>query len=259
MYFPWTQGQELVARLRDGALDFGGGWTLRPPRPREEYSIITPIFNDGTAPLTLVLEPWGTRHTLAPGERVEVVAQGRWSEGEPKVERRADEVMFDGRNGSWATVVPVPPPPPKPMPTKRPPAAPRPTRAKAPKPVARPRGMSPVKPLVRPRGPRFVPRAPSPELAALLRRWVDELPPGGLGNYINRLCRENDAIPLDCTQIYLWVLRTDGQVLCIDHESFAQRAEPEVDAEVAYGKIKVGARTYPELSELLPPDRGWQS
>ncbi len=112
--------------------------------------------------------------------------------------------------------------------------------------------MSPVKPPA----PRFVPRAPSPELAALIRRRVEELPTEGM---INRLCKENDAIPLDCTEIYLWVLRTDGQVLCIDHESFAQRAEPEGDAEVAYGRLEVGARKYPELLELLPPDRGWPS
>jgi hypothetical protein len=112
-----------------------------------------------------------------------------------------------------------------------------------------------VKPPARP----FEPRAPSPELAALLRRWVDELPTDSPGSYINRLCKENDAIPLDCTKIYLWVLTTDGQVLCIDHESFAQRAEPEENAEFAYGKIEVGARTHPELLELLPPDRGWPS
>ncbi|WP_375772216.1 hypothetical protein NR798_15450 [Archangium gephyra] len=202
MYFPWAKGQELIARLQDDALDFGHGWTLRPPSPPSEYIVKTPVRNDGAVPLPPVLEPWGTRHTLAPGERVEVVAQGRWREGEPKVERRAD---------------------------------------------------SPVKPLARPPSPRFVPRTPSPELAALLRRWVEEVPTDGM---INRLCKENDAIPLDCTEIYLWVLRTDGQVLGIDHESFAQRAEPEEDAEVAYGKIKAGARVHPELLELLPPHRG---
>jgi hypothetical protein len=90
-------------------------------------------------------------------------------------------------------------------------------------------------------------------LAALIRRWVQALPAEGM---VNRLCKENDAILLDCSDIYLWVLRTDGQVLCIDHESFAQRAEPESDAEVAYGRIKVGAMEHPELLELLPPDRG---
>src|SRR5918911_251090 len=36
IYFPWEIGQELVARLRDGVLDFAHGWTLRPPTPRQE-------------------------------------------------------------------------------------------------------------------------------------------------------------------------------------------------------------------------------
>ncbi|HEY9405727.1 MAG TPA: hypothetical protein VIQ24_23965 [Pyrinomonadaceae bacterium] len=257
IYLPLAEGQKLIARLRDGTLEFGQGWTLHPPNPRQGYTITTPVSNDGTEPRTLVLEPWGTRHTLAPGERVEVVAEGRWWEGEPKVERRADEIVFDGRNGSWATVVPQPPlpsPPPKPESITKPPAPSRTTRAKAPKRIDKPSGMSPVKPLVRPPVPRFVPRAPSPELAALIRRWIEELPAEGM---INRLCKENDAVRLDCTEIYLWVLRTDGQVLCIDHESFAQRPEPEDDAEVAYGKIEVAAKTHPELLELLPPDRGW--
>jgi hypothetical protein len=261
IYFPWQVGQELIAKLRDGALDFGRGWTLSPPTPRQEYTLKTPVSNDGTEPLTLVLEPWGIRHTLAPGERAQVVARGRWVEGKPTVDRRADELVFDGRNGSWATVVPEPPPPlASPPPLKPKPQAPlRAPRAAAPKPIPEPCGVSPVKPLAKPPAPRFVPRAPSRVLAALIRRWVEELPTEGTGNMINRLCKENDAIPLDCTQIYLWVLRTDGQVLCIDHESFAQRAEPEEDAEVAYGKIEVGMMTHPELSELLPPDHGWPS
>jgi hypothetical protein len=76
---------------------------------------------------------------------------------------------------------------------------------------------------------------------------------------IASLCKEHDAIPLDGNQFEVWALRTDGQVLCIDHESFAQRAEPEEDAEVAYNMIEVGAGKHPELSELLPPDRGWPS
>jgi hypothetical protein len=258
IYFPWSAGQELIARLRDDALDFGGGWTLRPPTPRQEYTVKTPVSNTGTGPLTLVLEPWGIRHTLAPGESVEVVARGRWWEGKPTVDSRGDEVVFDGRDGSWATVVPGPKPPaPPPKPKPKPPAPPRVPAAGATKPVAHPPVTPPVRPQVveRPARP-FVPRAPSPELAALLRRWVDELPTEGAGNMINRLCRENDAIPLDCTEIYLWVLRTDGQVLCIDHESSAQRAEPEENAEFAYGKLEVGAGARPELLELLPPDRG---
>jgi hypothetical protein len=259
MDFPWEVGQELIARLRDGALDFGRGWTLRPPSPRQEYTIKTPVSNDGTEPLTLLIEPWGIRHTLAPGERVEVVAKGNWWEGKPTVDRRGDEVVFDGRNGSWATVVPQPRLPP--------PAPPRTPISETTKPAVKPTVTPAEKPLVKPPAPPsakapakpFAPRAPSRVLAALLRRWVEELPTEDLGNMINRLCKENDAIPLDCTEIYLWVLRTDGQVLCIDHESAARRAEPEEDADVAYGMIEVGTRTHPELLELLPPDRGWPS
>jgi hypothetical protein len=255
MYFPWVAGQELIATVRGDALEFAHGWTLRPPTPPSEYIIETPVSNDGAEPLTLVLEPWGIRHTLAPGESVQVVAKGSWGWSKPVVERVADEIVFNGRDASWATVVPEPPPPP-PKPKPKPPAPP-------PKPsvgAAKPAAERPVQPPVKPPAPSppkapFEPRAPSPELAALLRRWIDELPTGGLGNYVGRLCKENDAILLDGNQIYLWVLRTDGQVLCIDHESFAQRAEPEENAAVAYDMIEVGTRTHPELSELLPPDR----
>ena len=258
MYFPWRVGQELMARLRDGALDFGQGWTLRPPSPRQdEYTIETPLSNTGTGPLTLVLEPWGTRHTLAPGERVEVVAKGNWWRGKPTVDLRGDEAVFDGRHGSWATVVPQPPLPP-PAPRRTPASGTTKPAVKSTGPTAE---RQPVKspaqhPAPSPLRARFEPRAPSPELAALLRRWVDELPTEGLVNMIQRLCKENDAVPLDCNQFEVWALRTDGQVLCIDHESAARRAVPEEDAEVAYGMIEVGARTHPELSELLPPGRG---
>jgi hypothetical protein len=261
IYFPWVKGQELIARLRDGDLDFGNGWRLCPPSTELwEYVIKTPVSNTGAQPLTLVVEPWGIRRTLAPGERVQVVAKGAWGEGKPRVERRPGEVVYDGRNGSWATVVPEPPlPPSTPQPEPKPKSStpPRARRATAPKPVAGQQGMSPVEPLPRPPAPRFVPRAPSPELAVLMRRWIDELPSEVLVNRVQRLCKENDAIPLDANQFEVWALRTDGQVLYIEHDSSAQRAEPVEDAEVAYGRIEVGMKKYPELLELLPPDRGW--
>ncbi|MFL6229772.1 MAG: hypothetical protein ACJ741_13455 [Pyrinomonadaceae bacterium] len=182
IYFPWEVGRELVATVRDGALDFGRGWTLRPPPSKPE---------------------------------------------------------------------PEPPAPPRAPDAE----AIKPAASQPFKPIAKPPVKPPFPSHAKATAPPFVPRAPSPELAALLRRWVDELTVDEQGNMINRLCKENDAIPLDCTEIYLWALRTDGQVLCIDHESFAQRAEPEENAEVAYDRIEVGARTHPELSELLPPER----
>jgi hypothetical protein len=98
---------------------------------------------------------------------------------------------------------------------------------------------------------RFEPLTPSPELAARIRRWVDELPTEGMQNWAERLCKQNGSIPLHSTQIYLWALRPDGQVLSIDHESFARRAEPENDPVTAYAALAQGARTYPELSGLL--------
>jgi hypothetical protein len=248
MYFPWEAGRELMATVRGDALEFAQGWTLRTPQvPIKEI----PVRNDATKPMSLVLEPWGIRRTLEPGERVRIVTQGNFWVGQfDKVEYGADEIVYNGWAGTWVTIVPEPPEP-------KPPAPPPKPSAEAAKPAAKP----PVRPPVMPPAPSppkapFEPRAPSPELAALLRRWIDELPMGSPGNYISRLCKKNDAIPLDATQIYLWVLRTDGQVLCIDHESSAQRAEPEENAEVAYGMIEVGAKTHPELLELLPPDRG---
>jgi hypothetical protein len=69
MYFPWEAGRELMAWVRGDALEFANGWTLRPPPPPRQYVIKTPVSNPGTEPLTLVLEPWSIRHTLAPGER----------------------------------------------------------------------------------------------------------------------------------------------------------------------------------------------
>jgi hypothetical protein len=249
IYFPWEMGRELMAIVRGDALEFAHGWTLRSP-PDHVKEI--PVRNDANKPMPLVLEPWGIRRTLEPGERVRIVTQGDFGVGQfEKVEYGADEIVYRGWGGTWATVIPEPSPPAPTAPTPQP-------SAEAAKPAVKPAVKPSVKPPVKPPAPsppgaRFEPRAPSPELAALLRRWVDEQ---GDGNMIARLCKENDAIPLDCTEIYLWVLQTDGQVLCIDHESFAQRAEPETDREVAYGKIAAGAERHPELLELLPPDRG---
>jgi hypothetical protein len=104
---------------------------------------------------------------------------------------------------------------------------------------------------------RFEPREPSPETAARIRRRVDELPASRNPDWIKRLCKENGAIPLHSTQIYLWVLRPDGRLLCIDHESFARRAESETDPLTAYAVLTQGAHDYPELHELLaPPPEG---
>jgi hypothetical protein len=101
------------------------------------------------------------------------------------------------------------------------------------------------------RYPRFKLPTPPPEIAALIRRRVEELPGRGLPGWLVSLCEEHCAIPLHSTQFDLWVLRPDGHVLCIDHDSVARWAEPETDPERAYAAVAQGARTYPELSRLL--------
>src|SRR5215204_3143676 len=163
IYFPWEVGREVRAIVRDGdLLDFGRGWVLSPPRPQSEYTHKTPVSNTGTEPLTLVLEPWGIRHTLAPGERVQVVAEGRWWKGEPKVESGPGEIVYDGRNGTWATVVPLRPKP-KPL---APPHAPV---VKTTKPAVRPPVKPPAKPFANnppppPRSSRARPQMPPSRL-----------------------------------------------------------------------------------------------
>ena len=165
MYHPWVTGQELRARERGDALDFGRGCILRLLKPQTQ---------------------------AGEGARAPV----------------AEPLKHAGK------------PPPAP-------------------------------PVAERKFPRFEPREPSPELAARIRLWIDETPADGL----QYLCKENDAIWLHCTLIYLWLLRPDGQVLCIDHESFGRRAEPETDPVRAYAALAQGAREHPELGELLPPDR----
>ena len=98
---------------------------------------------------------------------------------------------------------------------------------------------------------RFEPLEPSPELASRLRARVEEFATQGQSDGLEHLYRRYGVIPLACTQLDLWVLRPDGQVLSIDHESAAQRAYPETDLGVALWAIEKGTADYPELAELL--------
>lgn len=236
MYHRWVAGQEMEAFEQGDTLDFGRGCTLRMPPERE---VVIPVHNTGMKPLTVVLEPCGARHTLAPGEQARIVARGPWGPEGPEIVRGPDEVVFYGWSGSRAAIVSEP-------------NQDKATSAEAAKQAVK----APVTPtaparVAAPEFARFEPLTPSPDLAARIRRWVDELPTEGMQNWIARLCKEHDSIPLHCTQIYLWALRTDGHVLSIDHESFARRAEPETNPVTAYAALAQGARAYPELSELL--------
>jgi hypothetical protein len=242
----WVVGQERKGVERDDTLDFGGRLTLRL-QPEREQDVA--VGNTGTKPLTVVLEPSGTRHAVAPGERVRVVARGPAGRERLEVVRRPEKVVIYCWSGSLVEVV-------REQEQIRAANTNRAHDADAARhavkaPVARPEPAS----VDAPEFALFEPLTPSPDLAARIRRWVDELPTEGLQNWVGRLCKKHDSIPLHCTQLDLWALRTDGQVLCIDHESAARRAEPENIRRTAYAVLAKGAATHPELWELLPPDR----
>lgn len=241
VYFPWSPGGVLRAEERGDKLDFGNGWTLSLKLiPIKEI----PVHNDSAKPKPLVLEPWGVRRTLAPGERVRIVTQGEfwYGQAEKRVEYGTDEIVYRGWGGTWATIVPEPPRP----------------SAEVAEPAAEPPESQVTVSAPFPTGARFEKRLPSRELGNLLFKWVNELDPYDPVNPINIACRVHGAIPLGGNQSYVWALRTDGLVLRFKREEFAPPGEPEEDAEVAYDMIAAGAESHPELSELLPPER-WHS
>jgi hypothetical protein len=261
---PWAVGRELRGVERGDTLDFGDGYTLSRPPDREETF---PVHNTGPAPLTVVLEPRGARHVLTSGERARVVARGPGGSGRLEVVRGRDEIVVHGWDGSQLTFIREPKPPKsaattgrdliaeaegdQPKPAKAvvanhtPPTAPPEPSAKPP--VATPAPTRAAEPAY----PRFNPLTPSPALAALIRRWAEELPDSDGPGWLKRLCARHGAVPLHSTQFDLWILCPDGQVLCIDHDSVAQRAEPETDPETAHAVLARAALTHPEFAELL--------
>lgn len=94
----------------------------------------------------------------------------------------------------------------------------------------------------------------SPETSRQIQQRIDALDTAGIGAWPLRVCKEElNALPLHGNQVYLWAVRPDGEVLCIDHEAFGRPAEPERGALTLYAALWQGARTYPELRALLPP------
>ena len=94
----------------------------------------------------------------------------------------------------------------------------------------------------------------SSKLSEQIQEWIAELPTGGLSNWVLEQCKEEQMLPLHSTSIYIWGLRPDGQVLCMDHEAFGHPFEPETDPLTLYAVLKQGTRNYPELGVLIPPN-----
>ncbi|HEX5727500.1 MAG TPA: HEAT repeat domain-containing protein, partial [Longimicrobiaceae bacterium] len=114
--------------------------------------------------------------------------------------------------------------------------------------------------------------APSSGLSARIQGWIDELDPEPGSGWLVRVCRDDlNALPLHSSLIYLWAIRPDGTVLCMDHEAFGHPTEPETEPLAAFAAVVQGARTYPELRDVIPPPpagalpcdrcagRGWRS
>jgi hypothetical protein len=93
-----------------------------------------------------------------------------------------------------------------------------------------------------------------PHLSERIQRRIDEIQPGGLKDWLPRVCKERlNALPLNANQIYVWALRADGAVLCMDHESASLSFEEEDDPRTRFAVLTEAARLHPELAELVPP------
>ena len=93
---------------------------------------------------------------------------------------------------------------------------------------------------------------PSAKLTKQILEWIAALPTGGLSNWVLNVCKEEQMLPLHSTSIYIWALRPDGQVMCMDHEAFSHPIDEETDPYKVYAVLNQGARDYPELSVLIP-------
>lgn len=93
---------------------------------------------------------------------------------------------------------------------------------------------------------------PSSELSTFIRELIAALPTAEFGQGLNRDCKAIGALPIHGTLIYLWLLRPDGEVLCMDHEAFMRPTEVETDPVKIYAAMRQGAKRYPELEALVP-------
>ena len=93
------------------------------------------------------------------------------------------------------------------------------------------------------------------ERAARLQACIAALETGR--DDLRHHCKCNlEALPVHATLVYLWAIRPDGVVLCIDHEAFARPSEPETDQLRIYAAWKHAARTHKELAEFVPQPPG---
>ena len=101
---------------------------------------------------------------------------------------------------------------------------------------------------------------PSPELSARIQARIDAIQPvspeagWSLGEWPTRVLKEKEnALPLrGSIALYIWAIRADGMVLCLDLDTLLNAVEAETDPFHIFAALLCGARRYPELEELVP-------
>ena len=78
------------------------------------------------------------------------------------------------------------------------------------------------------------------------------MPTEGILYWRQKCLKDINALPIWGNQIYIWAIRPDGVVFCMDHEAFNHPTEVETDPAAIYEALSQGASTFPELRELLP-------
>src|SRR4051812_40658024 len=93
----------------------------------------------------------------------------------------------------------------------------------------------------------------NPAVSAFIQGLIDEIAPHVFGDWPMRVCKEQyNAVPIHGNWMYLWALRPDGTVLCMDHETFGHPVTPEDDPLAIYAVLVHAAKRYPILQELVP-------
>lgn len=96
-----------------------------------------------------------------------------------------------------------------------------------------------------------------PHVSRAIQRRIDEIEDDSPGGWVGRACRhELNALPALANQVYVWALRPNGTVVCMDHESFSRSVEEVADPLQVHAVWQGAARRYPELREgaPAPPD-----
>jgi hypothetical protein len=98
------------------------------------------------------------------------------------------------------------------------------------------------------------PKIPPERRAEIISALLDSLKLDRPG--IRRHCKEAlGALPVHATLVYLWAIRPDGTVLCVDHEAFGCPYEVETNPVSLFAAYVHAAELYPELAEAIPrPD-----